>query len=42
LMLDRYLEAQTKVANSPGSKVLMFPTKDSLPITYEGIRGLLK
>ena len=42
LMLDRYLEAQTKVANSPGSKVLMFPTKDSLPITYEGLRGLLK
>ena len=42
LMLNRYLEAQTKVANSSGSKVLMFPTMDSLPITYEGLRGLLK
>lgn len=42
LMLNRYLEAQTKVANSPGSKILMFPTKDSLPITYEGLQSLLK
>jgi regulator of protease activity HflC (stomatin/prohibitin superfamily) len=42
LMLNRYLEAQTKVANSPGCKILMFPTKDSLPITYEGLQSLLK
>lgn len=41
IMLNRYLEAQTKVAESPASKVLMFPTKDSLPITYEGLKGLL-
>lgn len=42
LMLNRYLEAQTRVADSPGSKILMFPTKDSLPITYEGLQSLLK
>jgi regulator of protease activity HflC (stomatin/prohibitin superfamily) len=42
MMLNRYLEAQTKVAESPGAKVLMFPTKDSMPITYEGLQSLLK
>ena len=41
LMLNRYLEAQTKVAESPNSKVLMFPTKDTLPITYAGLQSLL-
>jgi regulator of protease activity HflC (stomatin/prohibitin superfamily) len=42
MMLNRYLEAQSKVAESPGAKVLMFPTKDSMPITYEGLQSLLK
>lgn len=42
IMMNRYLEAQSQVAKSPGAKVLMFPTKDSLPITYESLNSLLK
>ena len=41
MMLNRFLEAQSKVATSPGTKVLMFPTKDSIPITYEALKNLL-
>jgi len=42
LMLGRYLETQAKFAASNGTKVLMFPTKDSLPLTYSGLESLLK
>jgi len=41
LALIRYMETQAKFAGGEGTKVLMFPSKDCLPITYEGIQGLL-
>jgi len=41
LALFRYLETQAKFAASNGTKVLMFPSKDCLPITHEGIKSLL-
>ena len=42
LTLVRYMETQGKFASSDGTKVLMFPTKDSIPLTYEGLNSLLK
>ena len=42
LMFVRYMETQAKFAGGNGTKVLMFPSKDSLPLTYEGLQGLLK
>lgn len=42
LMMARYLETQGKFAASNGTKVLMFPTKDSLPITHSGLESLMK
>ncbi len=42
LTLVRYLETQGKFASSDATKVLMFPTKDSIPLTYEGLNGLLR
>lgn len=42
LMLNRYMDTQGKFASSNGTKVLMFPTKDSIPLTYEGLRGLVQ
>ena len=38
----RYMETQAKFASSDGTKVLMFPTKDSIPLTYEGLNSLLR
>lgn len=42
LSLIRYLEAQAKFAQSDGTKVLMFPSKDSVPLTYDGIQSIFK
>lgn len=42
LMLVRYMETQSKFADSNGTKVLMFPSKDSVPLTYDGLQNLLK
>jgi len=42
LALIRYMETQAKFASGNGTKVLMFPSKDCLPITYEGLESLLK
>merc|ERR550539_506424 len=42
LTLVRYMETQGKFASSDCTKVLMFPTKDSIPLTYEGLNSLLK
>eukprot|EP00588_Corethron_pennatum_P001032 CAMPEP_0194286648 /NCGR_PEP_ID=MMETSP0169-20130528/32961_1 /TAXON_ID=218684 /ORGANISM="Corethron pennatum, Strain L29A3" /LENGTH=342 /DNA_ID=CAMNT_0039033135 /DNA_START=13 /DNA_END=1041 /DNA_ORIENTATION=- len=42
IMMTRYMETQAKFASSDGTKVLMFPTKESVPLTYEGLRGLLR
>jgi len=41
VMMNKYLEAQAKFADSQGTKVLFFPTKDTVPITYEGIRSIM-
>jgi len=42
LTFVRYMETQGKFATSEGTKVLMFPTKDSLPLTYEGLNSLME
>jgi regulator of protease activity HflC (stomatin/prohibitin superfamily) len=41
LSLIRYLETQSKFAASENSKVLMLPSKSSLPMTYGGLKFLL-
>lgn len=41
LSLIRYLETQSKFAGSQGTKVLMLPSKNSLPLTYGGLKFLL-
>mmetsp|Transcript_15678 Transcript_15678/g.33126 ORF Transcript_15678/g.33126 Transcript_15678/m.33126 type:complete len:372 (+) Transcript_15678:54-1169(+) len=41
LSLVRYLETQAKFAGSEGTKVLMLPSKNSLPLTYGGLQFLL-
>ena len=42
MMLKHYYETQAAFSGSNGTKVLMFPTKDSVPMTYEGLQSLLK
>jgi hypothetical protein len=42
LLYVRYMETQSKFAESKGTKVLMFPSKDTVPLTYEGLSGLMK
>ncbi|CAB9496992.1 Stomatin-like protein 2, mitochondrial [Seminavis robusta] len=42
LVFMRYLDTQAKFASTNSTKVLMFPTKDSLPLTYPGLESLLK
>lgn len=41
LSLIRYLETQAKFAASENSKVIMLPSKSSLPMTYGGLKFLL-
>ena len=41
LGLLRYLETQGKFAASDGTKVLMLPSKNALPMTYGGLKFLL-
>mmetsp|Transcript_9378 Transcript_9378/g.13479 ORF Transcript_9378/g.13479 Transcript_9378/m.13479 type:complete len:215 (-) Transcript_9378:26-670(-) len=41
MLMNRYMQAQEKLANSDNTKVLMFPTKDSIPITYGNIEHIL-
>ena len=41
LSLIRYLETQSKFASNEGTKVLMFPSKNTLPLTYGGLQFLL-
>ena len=41
LSLIRYLETQSKFAGSQGTKVLMLPSKNPLPLTYGGLKFLL-
>jgi len=38
----RYLETQGRVATSDNSKVILLPSKDSLPMTYGGLKFLLE
>lgn len=42
LSLIRYFETQAKFAGSEGTKVLMLPSKSSLPMTYGGLKFLLE
>lgn len=42
LMLRAYLETQTQLAKSSNTKVLMFPTKETVPLTYEGLQSILR
>lgn len=41
LSLIRYLETQAAFAESDGTKVLMLPSKNSLPLTYGGLQFML-
>ena len=41
LSVIRYMETQAKFASSDGTKVLMLPSKDSIPLTYGGLKFLL-
>lgn len=41
LSLIRYLETQARFASSDSTKVLMFPSKNTLPMTYGGLKFLL-
>ena len=40
LMFDRYMETQARFAEGNNSKVLLFPTKDSIPLVHGSLRGL--
>mmetsp|Transcript_9239 Transcript_9239/g.10668 ORF Transcript_9239/g.10668 Transcript_9239/m.10668 type:complete len:349 (+) Transcript_9239:17-1063(+) len=41
IMFVRYMETQAKFSTSNSSKVLMFPTKDSIPLTQEAFQSML-
>ena len=41
LTVIRFLETQARFADSDNSKVIMLPSKDSLPLTYGGLKFLL-
>ena len=41
LSLIRYMETQAKFAQSDNTKVVMLPSKDSLPLTYGGLKFLI-
>jgi regulator of protease activity HflC (stomatin/prohibitin superfamily) len=41
LSVLRFLETQAKFADSNNSKVIMLPSKDSLPLTYGGLKYLM-
>jgi len=41
LSLIRYLETQSKFSSSNNTKIIMLPSKDSLPLTYGGLKFLL-
>lgn len=42
LMFERYMTTQATFAAGNNTKVLMFPTKDSIPLTHESVRPLLQ
>ena len=44
IMLRSYLEAQMAFASSQNNqtKVLMFPTKDTVPLSYTGLKDMLR
>lgn len=41
LLLSRYWTTQKELANSENTKVLFFPSKATVPVTYEGLRELV-
>ena len=41
-MLRAYLEAQTAFSGNNQTKVLMFPTKDTVPLSYTGLKDMLR
>jgi regulator of protease activity HflC (stomatin/prohibitin superfamily) len=42
LIAIRYLEMQGKIAESDNSKVILLPSKDSMPMTYGGLKFLME
>jgi len=42
LIAVRYLEMQGKIAESDNSKVILLPSKDSMPMTYGGLKFLME
>jgi len=41
LLLSRYWNVQGELAQSENTKVLFFPSKATVPVTYEGLRELV-
>merc|ERR1711865_497148 len=41
LTVLRFLEPQAKFSDSANSKIIMLPSKDSLPLTYGGLKFLM-
>ena len=42
LLFKEYMNSQSKFAESNNTKAFLFPTKDSLPVTYKALSHLLK
>ena len=42
MMLTKYLETQGALASSPNAKTLFFPSKASVPLTFEGLREIIQ
>jgi len=42
LLVNRYMGAQEKIATSENTKLLMFPTKDSIPLTHSGLHQWMR
>lgn len=42
LLFREYMNSQSKFAESNNTKAFLFPTKDSLPVTYKALSHLLK
>jgi len=42
LLWKEYMEAQTSLAGSNSTKTILFPTKDSIPLTHQGLESLLR
>jgi len=41
LLLSKYWETQSALAQSDNAKVLFYPSKATVPLTFEGLREVL-